>query len=128
MSSYTPVGDGGLLVDTGDDGRMEASFSALTGSTKDFEAWRRFYAMTSRVAERTFSTLTEPLVSREDLRARVDDPRAWDALFERPIGETLTGMFGDDTVRGVPRQRKLRAAGDRLRGGRRGPDSVSATV
>lgn len=101
MSSYTPVGDGGLLVDTGDGSRTAASFSALTGATKDFEAWRRFYAMTSRVAERTFSTLTEPLVEREELRARVDDPRAWEAVFERPVGETLTGMFGDDTVRGV---------------------------
>ncbi|KFZ80708.1 FAD-dependent oxidoreductase [Amycolatopsis sp. MJM2582] len=100
MSSYTPVGDGGLLVDTGDDGRTAASFSALTGSTKDFEAWRRFYEMTSQVAKRTFPTLTEPLVSREELRSGIE-PGAWDALFERPISETLTGMFGDDTVRGV---------------------------
>ncbi len=101
MSSYTPVGDGGLLVDTADDDRTAASFSTLTGSTKDFEAWQRFYAMTSRVAERTFSTLTEPLPSKEDLRARVGDEQAWETLFERPISETLTGTFGDDTVRGV---------------------------
>ncbi|ANN19187.1 FAD-dependent oxidoreductase [Amycolatopsis orientalis] len=100
MSSYTPVGDGGLLVDTGDDGRTAASFAKLTGSTKDFEAWQRFYAMTAGVAERTFPTLTEPLRSREELRSGID-PAAWDALFERPIAETLTGMFGDDTVRGV---------------------------
>ncbi|MEC3981175.1 phytoene desaturase family protein [Amycolatopsis sp. H20-H5] len=101
MSSYTPVGDSGLLVDTGDEARTAASFAALTGSPRDFDAWRRFYAMTARVAERTFSTLTEPLPGKEELRARIDDDRAWSALFERPISETLQEDFGDDTVRGV---------------------------
>ncbi|WP_414945081.1 phytoene desaturase family protein [Amycolatopsis sp. cmx-11-32] len=100
LSSYTPVGESGLLVDTGDDGRTASSFSALTGSTKDFEAWQRFYAMTSRVAERTFPTLTEPLLAREELRSGIE-PEAWDALFERPVSETLTELFDDDTVRGV---------------------------
>jgi phytoene dehydrogenase-like protein len=57
--------------------------------------------MTARVAERTFSTLTEPLPAREELRARIGDELAWSALFERPLGETLEEMFSDDTVRGV---------------------------
>ncbi|SDZ43125.1 Phytoene dehydrogenase-related protein [Amycolatopsis xylanica] len=101
MSSYTPAGDGGLLVDTGDAARTAGSFAAITGSSRDFEAWKRFYAMTARVAERTFSTLTEPLPSKEELRARVGDDTAWEALFERPISGTLEETFGDDTVRGV---------------------------
>ncbi|WP_370943351.1 phytoene desaturase family protein [Amycolatopsis sp. cg5] len=101
MSSYTPVGDGGLLVDTGDAERTAGSFATITGSSRDFEAWNRFYGMTARVAERTFSTLTEPLPSKEELRARVGDDAAWDALFERPISGTLEETFGDDTVRGV---------------------------
>ena len=101
MSSYTPAGTTGLLVDTGDERATAKSFTAVSGSTKDFEAWRAFYAMTTRVAERTFSTLTEPLPSKEDLRERVSDAEAWSALFERPISETLEGRFTDDTVRGV---------------------------
>lgn len=101
MSSYTPSGEKGLLVDTGDGGRTAASFQAITGSGADFAAWRRFYELTGRVAERTFATLTEPLLSEPDFRARVGDDEAWTTLFERPIGETLTSWFGDDTVRGV---------------------------
>ncbi|QWF83058.1 phytoene desaturase family protein [Amycolatopsis sp. CA-230715] len=99
-SSYTPVGDSGLLVDTGDDERTAASFHAVTGSTSDFDAWRRFYGMAASVADAVFDTLTEPLPRKEDLRGRVDE-EAWSVLFERPIGEALTARFADDTVRGV---------------------------
>jgi phytoene dehydrogenase-like protein len=101
MSSYTPVGATGLLVDTGDEQATAKSFAAVSGSTKDFDAWRAFYTMTTRVAERTFSTLTEPLPRKEELRDRIGDAEAWSALFERPISETLEGRFTDDTVRGV---------------------------
>ena len=101
MSSYTPVGRTGLLVDTGDETRTAGSFAAISGSTKDFDAWRKFYAMTGRVAGRIFSTLTEPLRGKEELCALVDDPGAWSALFEQPISVTLEETFADDTVRGV---------------------------
>ena len=101
MSSYTPTGGTGLLVDTGDDGRTAASFRAVTGSTSDFAAWRRFAELTGSVAGRVFGTLTAPLLSEVDFRERVGDEEAWSLLFERPIGETLTSWFGDDTVRGV---------------------------
>ncbi|WP_206786667.1 NAD(P)/FAD-dependent oxidoreductase [Amycolatopsis sp. MtRt-6] len=101
MSSYTPSGGSGLLVDTGDAGRTSASFRAVTGSTSDFSAWQRFYELTGRVAGRAFGTLTEPLLSEVDFRERVGDAEAWSLLFERPIGETLTSWFGHDTVRGV---------------------------
>src|SRR3569833_2853880 len=101
MSSYTPTGDSGLLVDTGDDGRTAASFRAVTGSAADFAAWLRFYGLAERVAERSFGALIEPLLSEVDFRERIGDCEAWPLLFERPIGETLTSWFGDDTVRGV---------------------------
>ncbi|MEV4053770.1 NAD(P)/FAD-dependent oxidoreductase [Amycolatopsis sp. NPDC049688] len=101
MSSYTPSGGSGLLVDTGDADRTAASFRAVTGSASDYSAWRRFYELTGRVAGRAFGTLTEPLLSEVDFRARIGDAEAWSLLFERPIGEALTSWFGDDTVRGV---------------------------
>ncbi|WP_329058201.1 phytoene desaturase family protein [Amycolatopsis sp. NBC_01480] len=101
MSSYTPAGNSGLLVDTGDEARTAAAFRAVTGSTKDFDAWRRFYALAGKVAATTFDTLTSPLPSRAELRQRIGDDEAWSMFFERPIGETLTGLFDDDTVRGV---------------------------
>jgi phytoene dehydrogenase-like protein len=101
ISSYTPRGDSGLLVDAEDAGRTREQFVRLTGSDRDFTAWQRFYAMTQHVAEQVFPTLTEPLPSRAALERRIGDPAAWEALFERPLGETVEATFDDDTVRGV---------------------------
>ncbi|MFF8289603.1 phytoene desaturase family protein [Streptomyces sp. NPDC016309] len=102
ISSYTPAErrgrPTGLLV--GGE-RTRESFAALTGSDAEYEAWQRFYAMTGRVAERVFPTLTEPLPAREELRARVADDTAWRTLFEEPIGVAVEEHFADDLVRGV---------------------------
>ncbi|MEV0892572.1 FAD-dependent oxidoreductase [Promicromonospora sp. NPDC050262] len=103
-SSYTPVADGGLLVDTQDDAATRASFRRLTGSDADFEAWGRFYRMTAEVARRLAPTLTEPLLPRSAVRHLVADgvgDDAWRALFEEPLGEVLRRTFADDVVRGV---------------------------
>jgi phytoene dehydrogenase-like protein len=114
ISSYTPQGasearwgsprpkaGGGLLVDAGDQGRTREQFARLTGSDREYDAWRRFYGMTGQVAGRVFPTLTEPLPTRAELRDRIGDPAAWTALFERPLGETVEAEFADDLVRGV---------------------------
>ncbi|MFF2847720.1 phytoene desaturase family protein [Streptomyces sp. NPDC058001] len=104
VSSYTPVErDGrptGLLVGGGAD-RTRASFAHLTGDDREYDAWLAFYDMTRRVAERVFPTLTEPLPTRDELRARVADERAWNTLFEDPIGVAVEDTFRDDLVRGV---------------------------
>ncbi|SKC67143.1 phytoene desaturase family protein [Krasilnikoviella flava] len=99
-SSYTPVGDAGLLVDTGDDTATRASFAAL-GAAGDHAAWGRWYAATGRLARRLFPTLTEPLLSRSQARALVDDDATWRALVERPLGEALRARFASDVVRGA---------------------------
>src|ERR687885_889166 len=39
ISSYTPAGDTGLLVDLRDDARTRASLAAVTGDPRAFEAW-----------------------------------------------------------------------------------------
>ncbi|MFD6175453.1 MULTISPECIES: phytoene desaturase family protein [unclassified Isoptericola] len=100
-SSYTPVGDAGLLVDTGDDAATRASFAAVGAPVTDHEAWGRWYAATGRLARRLFPTLTEPLPSRAEARALVDDDATWDALVERPLGEALRAGFSSDVVRGL---------------------------
>src|SRR4051794_4294994 len=104
VSSYTPVErDGrptGLLVGGGERRTREA-FARLTGGEREYQAWRRFYDMTGRVAQRVFPTLTEPLPTRDELRLRVDDEEAWRVLFEEPIGAAVEDRFADDLVRGV---------------------------
>ena len=101
ITCFAPAGDGGLLVDSADPGRSAASFCAVSGSSRDWQAWQRFYRATGRLARRLFPTMTEPLRSRADIRALVDDDATWEALIERPAGETIEQRFGDDTVRGV---------------------------
>ncbi|GAU67190.1 oxidoreductase [Streptomyces sp. NBRC 110611] len=104
IASYTPTTvDGratGLLVED-DEARTRASFRDLTGSDREFDAWQRFYGMTQHVAERVFPTLTAPLPSRAELERLVDDRAAWEALFGRPLGETVEATFSHDLVRGV---------------------------
>ncbi|MET9803175.1 NAD(P)/FAD-dependent oxidoreductase [Streptomyces sp. NPDC006368] len=102
VSSYTPtVRDGraaGLLVGGP---RTRDAFAALTGSDTEYTAWQRFHAMTGHVAARVFPTLTEPLPTREALRARIADDEAWRMLFEEPVGVAIEEHFRDDLVRGV---------------------------
>ena len=87
VSSYSPRADGsGLLVRAG---------------SPPHAKWAEFQALTGRVAEAVFPTLTEPLLSRDGLRARVGHPAAWKALVERPLGEVLTRYFEDDFERGI---------------------------
>ncbi|MFE6280921.1 phytoene desaturase family protein [Streptomyces sp. NPDC057877] len=104
ISSYTPVERAGratgLLVGGGG-ARTREAFARLTGSDREYTAWRRLYGMTGRVAERVFPTLTEPLPTRDDLRRRIDDEDAWRLLFEEPIGVAIEDHFSDDLVRGV---------------------------
>ncbi|MER6517696.1 phytoene desaturase family protein [Streptomyces sp. NPDC060334] len=104
ISSYTPVEragrPGGLLVGGGE-ARTRESFARLTGSDREYDNWRAFYGTTAEVARTVFPTLTEPLPTREELRARVGDDAAWRTLFEEPLGVAVERNFADDLVRGV---------------------------
>jgi phytoene dehydrogenase-like protein len=86
-SSYTPVGDGGVLVDN--------------GAPATIDGWADFYDGTSRLARALFPTVTEPLLTRSEARAAVGDDRLWHDFIERPVGATIAERFADDTVRGI---------------------------
>ncbi|SDR28552.1 phytoene desaturase family protein [Thermostaphylospora chromogena] len=101
FASYTPLGDTGLLVDNEDEARTAASFASVTGGDADHRAWKRFYALTAHVARAVAPTLLEPLPDRREMRAAIGDDEAWQALFERPVGEVVNERFTHDAVRGV---------------------------
>ncbi|HEX7298057.1 MAG TPA: NAD(P)/FAD-dependent oxidoreductase [Solirubrobacteraceae bacterium] len=103
IASYTPLPDDparGVLVDSMDGDRTAAALAA-TGDADAIAGWERLYAMCGRVARALFPTLTEPLRSPAELRVRVGDEAAWDALVERPIGELIEACLTDDTLRGI---------------------------
>ncbi|MBO2453373.1 NAD(P)/FAD-dependent oxidoreductase [Actinomadura barringtoniae] len=101
FASYTPVGAAGLLVDDEDSARTAASFAAITGNDKDFEAWNRFYGQAGHIARTVAPTLLEPLRDAGELRGIVGDDEAWRDFFETPIGAVVDERFSDDEVRGV---------------------------
>lgn len=103
-SSYTPVSghpDGaGLLIDRLDDDATRASFERLN-ALADADAFASLYQDTTRVAEALWPSVTEPLVTRSQAKAKLGDDKLWAALFERPIGEFIEERLSDDVVRGV---------------------------
>ncbi|MFC8044739.1 phytoene desaturase family protein [Nocardia sp. NPDC057353] len=101
ISSYTPVGATGLLVDTGDPARTAASFRRITGGDREYRAWGEFGARTGALARAVFPTLTEPLPTRAELRARIGDDELWTAVCTEPLGALIERTFADDVVRGV---------------------------
>ncbi|MFT4084484.1 MAG: NAD(P)/FAD-dependent oxidoreductase [Nocardioides sp.] len=103
-ASYTPfVRDGvagGLLVEH-EEGELTArSFRELTGSDREYEAWRTFYEEVGELARVLAPTLTAPLPTDAAVRAQVPDG-IWHDLVEAPLGESIERRFRDDLVRGV---------------------------
>ena len=103
VASYTPdpADPGrGLVIPSNNEQSLVANIEGFTGSAKDADAWQRFYARTTAMAEVMFPSLTRPLVSREDMRARID-AADWSDFVERPLGEVLENTFDDDVIRGL---------------------------
>jgi len=100
VSSYTPCGDAGVLV-CDDARRTRASIVRTLGDERTATDLERFGALIAGVAERTFPTLTEPLLSREAFRRLVGDEQVWRALFEQPLSQLLEGAFDSDLARGI---------------------------
>ncbi|MFN8110634.1 MAG: NAD(P)/FAD-dependent oxidoreductase [Thermoleophilia bacterium] len=102
VASCTPTeAPSALLVRNDDEAATAGSFRALTGGDAEFGGWNRLGHLTRRVAEAVFPTLLDPLISRAAMRARVADDAAWEALFERPLGELIEDTLAHDLVRGV---------------------------
>lgn len=102
VSSFTPDPDdpGRGLVVHEDPALLEAEFTRVTGDRGEARRWQDFYARTRRMAEVIFPTLTQPLVSREEMRSRID-PRDWTEFVEHPLGQVIETSLETDIARGV---------------------------
>jgi phytoene dehydrogenase-like protein len=105
VASYTATtragGSAGLLVERDEGPATATSFRQLTGSDEEFAGWQRFYARLATLAEDLAPTLTEPLLSPDDLAGRLRDPELWHDLRERPLADLVADHLSDDVVRGV---------------------------
>ncbi|HSO90357.1 MAG TPA: NAD(P)/FAD-dependent oxidoreductase [Arthrobacter sp.] len=106
-SSYTPDphnGRSALLIDNGDAGATAASFAAVGAPDGEFHAFTEFYTGCRRLTEALWPTMTSPLPTRSEARtlaAGAGAAEAWDAMIERPIGDTIARSLQHDLVRGV---------------------------
>src|SRR3954449_12209995 len=105
VASYTAtVRNGrstGLLVERDEGPATASSFRQLTGSDREFAGWQRFYGRLATLAEDLAPTLTEPLLSPDELAGRLRDPDLWHDLRERPLADVVADHLGDDVVRGI---------------------------
>ena len=102
-SSYTPVPanpERGLLVDNEDPDATAASFAAI-GESSDAEGFKAFYEKTQKLAHKLWPTVTEPLMTRSEVKRLVGDDHIWDGFIEKPLGEIIEKDLTGDIARGV---------------------------
>ena len=101
VSSYTPYSDKGLYVSRKWDERTADSFNELDPTGHEAKAWQEFYGEIAQFAQKIAPTLLEPLMTRSELKSKINLPDIWDYLIEKPIGEEIDKRFKSDLVKGV---------------------------
>jgi phytoene dehydrogenase-like protein len=107
--SFTPyVKDGGhhgLLLSNVSEEQSRESMFELTGNRTEFEQMKRFYGLARVFAERSWDSMLEPLVAKEEFQRRFGDDElsreTWRSLVEEPIGLAIERYLQDDLVRGL---------------------------
>ena len=103
VASFTPDPTDpsrGVLIPSGDERSVIDCITAFTGRSDQAQAWVEFYGRTERMASAIFPSLIEPLISREDMKSRID-ATDWYDFIERPLGEVIESSIDDDVLRGI---------------------------
>jgi phytoene dehydrogenase-like protein len=104
VSSFTPDPldpTRSLSIPHDNEAELRRRITSFTGNETDAHQWIEFYSRAQRVAAKVFPTLTQPLMSREDMRELVDNDQDWNDFFERPIGEVIENSITNDVLRGI---------------------------
>ncbi|MBA3354315.1 MAG: NAD(P)/FAD-dependent oxidoreductase [Blastocatellia bacterium] len=109
IASYTPHArngrHGGLLLSNISEAQSRRSLLELTGSEADFEAMKRFYALSKTFAEHVWPTMLRPLRGKDEFEQRIATSEhgreAWRSLVEEPIGHAIERYVQDDLIRGL---------------------------
>ena len=100
ISSYTPSGNTGILINRNFDAESRESITAFTSSNEEGEAWERFYKRIGEVSEVLAPTMLEPLKDEAEIKALIGD-ELWDEFVAQPLEETLNKYFKNDIVKGI---------------------------
>jgi phytoene dehydrogenase-like protein len=107
--SFTPYVKNGrhdaLLLSNLSEAASRASIRALTGSETEFDQMQRFYHLSRIFAEHAWDSMLEPLMAKEEFRARFDrdeaSREAWRSLAKEPLGRAIERYLQNDLVRGL---------------------------
>jgi phytoene dehydrogenase-like protein len=109
--SFTPYArDGrhhGLLLSNVSEETSAQSMFELTGNGTEHEQMKKFYHLSRLFADRTWDSMLEPLVAKDEFKRRFgNDPaaagrEAWRSLAEEPLGLAIERYLQDDIVRGL---------------------------
>jgi len=106
-ASYTPRFKDGdlndLLLLNDDPDHNRRAFAKLTGSDSDCRGYLDIQAMQESLASVIWPSLTEPLVSKTEMKSRLTDEgsSSWNSLIEKPLGEIIEKKISSDLVRGL---------------------------
>jgi phytoene dehydrogenase-like protein len=106
-ASYTPrIKDGHfseLLLFNHDPNHNRDAFANLTGSDSDYLGYAALQSIQESLASLIWPSLTEPLVSKTDMKARLDNEgkKAWQELIEEPLGQVIEKKISSDLIRGL---------------------------
>ncbi len=109
IASYTPYEregrHGGLLLSNVSETQSRRSMAELTGTDAEFDAMKRFYALSRTFAENVWPTMLQRLqpkeVLQESLASSALGREAWRSLVEEPLGRTIERYLHDDLIRGL---------------------------
>jgi phytoene dehydrogenase-like protein len=94
---------GALLLSNLDERASQAAVEDLAGA-EEWRGYQRLLELERALAALVWPSLTQPLRTRkqwEDSLSTSVERSAWDALVERPLGQTLEKLLQDDLVRGL---------------------------
>lgn len=100
VSSYTPVGDSGVLVMREFDQASGASIDSIAKNPQESINWQAFYSRVAVLAEKLAPTLLEPLRTPAEIKKTIGED-LWNEFIASPISETLARNFNNDVIRGI---------------------------
>ena len=106
-ASWTPALENGkmreLLIRNGASNGNREAFLELTGDERDYRGFLALQKMQAQLAAIVWPSLTAPLVTRAQMRDRLDreGEQAWQALIEEPLGNVIERLISDDLIRGL---------------------------
>ncbi len=100
VSSYTPIGNSGILINRIFDDESKASINDFTGNNKEADSWQQFYNRMGEFAQKVAPTMLRPLPTETQIQDLVGE-ELWQEFVIQPLSKTLEKYFSNDVIKGI---------------------------